>query len=299
MTAETKTSTPVFLLAAVLLAIACGSSEIDSPGGPRDESVDPADGEDDQLPGTGDEDPLEWPWSDNTGPSDPNALTSSGTTTITTDGAVVENIDLTGLLKIDASDVTVRNFRIRATSHYGLQIESGSRNVLVEDGEILGAGSSNVYVMPGADKVTIRRLWSHDSNSDHLKFEGTNLLVESSFFEKACADGEGHCDGVQSKDGQDAVFRYNTFYFPVPGTPDYPGAPYKCNTPFQIEDSAGGFVVDSNWVNGGNYSFNCKQSGTVSVINNVIGRSYKYGAKAGTCTEWSNNRWEDTGDLVR
>jgi hypothetical protein len=238
------------------------------------------------------------PWAHNTGPSDPGALTPSGSLTITTDGAVLENLDISGVVKIDADNVTIRNFRINASSHYGLQIEPGANNVLVEDGEIFGANSTNVYVMSGTNDVTIRRLWSHDSKSDHVKFEGTNLLVESSFFEKACADGEGHCDGVQSKNGQGATFRYNNFFLPLPGTPDYPGSPYKCNTPFQIEDSAGGFLIDSNWVNGGNYSFNCKQSGTMAVINNFIGRSYGYGVKAGDCTQWTNNRWEDTGDLL-
>jgi len=239
------------------------------------------------------------PWSHNTGPSNPGALRSSGTVRITTNGAVVENINISGLLKIEADNVTVRNFRVRASSHYGIQVASGSNNVLIEDGEILGAESTNVYVMSGASNVTIRRLWSHHSNADHIKFEGSNLLVESSFFEKACADGDGHCDGVQSKKGKGATFRYNNFFFPAPGTPDYPGSPFKCNTPFQVEDSATGFVIDSNWVNGGNYSFNCKQSGSMAVTNNVLGRSYKYGVKAGNCSPWSGNTWEDTGGAVR
>jgi hypothetical protein len=296
------------LLAIAVLASACGSGEIGDGGGsydafngdPRAADYGPDGGvNNNATPDTGNgESQSERPRAHNTGPSDPGALTPSGSLTITTDGAVLENLDISGMVKIDADNVTIRNFRINASSHYGLQIEPGANNVLVEDGEIFGANSTNVYVMSGTNDVTIRRLWSHDSKSDHVKFEGTNLLVESSFFEKACADGEGHCDGVQSKNGQGATFRYNNFFLPLPGTPDYPGSPYKCNTPFQIEDSAGGFLIDSNWVNGGNYSFNCKQSGTMAVINNFIGRSYGYGVRAGDCTQWTNNRWEDTGDLL-
>jgi hypothetical protein len=155
---------------------------------------------------------------------------------------------------------------------------------------------------------TARRLHIHDSNGDGLKVQGTGgpTLVEYSFIEKVGADGEGHCDGNQTRGGSNITFRYNNIYMPYPGTPSYE-APYKSNSTFIIELRTTNFVIDSNWLTGGNYTIYCRQEGgTVHVRNNIFGRENggllagkeALRIRAGSCDEWSGNRWEDTGDPI-
>ncbi|MDB4278691.1 hypothetical protein N9917_03740, partial [Deltaproteobacteria bacterium] len=68
------------------------------------------------------------------------------------------------------------------------------------------------------------------------------------------------------------------------------------------------FVIESNWLNGGNYTIYCENtagSGTF-VRNNIFGRDNggwsqgKVGQhlRAGSCAEWSGNRWEHTGNPI-
>ena len=52
------------------------------------------------------------PGPDNTGPYDESILVPSGSITVTQNGAVIENVSVTGSIVVKASNVTIRNFRI-------------------------------------------------------------------------------------------------------------------------------------------------------------------------------------------
>lgn len=245
----------------------------------------------------------ERPWAHNTGPSDPKALTRSGSLKITTDGATLENLDISGTVTIDADNVTMRNFRITATSRYGIRVIDGHSGIVLEDGEISGSDSAAILGVG----FSARRLHIHDGNGDGLKVQGVGgpTLVESSFIEKIGADGEGHCDGNQTRGGSNITFRGNNIYMPYPGTPSYV-APYKSNATFMLELEISNFVIERNWLTGGNYTIYCRQDGTVSVRDNVFGRENgglsagkeNLRVRAGNCNDWSGNRWEDTGGPI-
>ena len=53
-----------------------------------------------------------WPDAGSTGLRDPGVLKSSGSVSVSTNGAVVENLDIKGSISIDADNVTVRNVRV-------------------------------------------------------------------------------------------------------------------------------------------------------------------------------------------
>jgi hypothetical protein len=240
----------------------------------------------------------ERPWADNTGPSNPGALTSSGSTTIRTNGAVVENLDIRGSVTIDADDVTLRNFRINSSSSYGIQIVAGHSGIVIEDGEIFNMESAGIY---GAG-FTARRLYIHDSGGDGIKAGGAGgpTLVEQCFIEKLGTKPDAHADGNQTRGGSNITFRYNNIWMPAPGTPNYPGSPYKANATAMHCCSISNLVYEYNWLNGGGYTVYCQTSGQnvrgISVRNNLFGRDFTFGVKSGTCDEWSGNRWEDTGE---
>jgi hypothetical protein len=238
------------------------------------------------------------PWAYNTGPSNPGALKSSGSITIRTNGAVVEDVDVNGTIVIDADNVTVRNFRVAASSSYGIKVESGHRGIVIEDGEIFNMSSAAIF---GAG-FTARRLHIHDSKGDGIKAQGSGgpTLVEYCFIEKLGKGDGAHADGNQTRGGSNITFRYNNIYMPNPGTPNFPGAPYKSNATFILQLSISNFVIENNWLTGGNYTVYC--SSGASVRNNIFGRENagwpdkeEMRVRSGTCGQWSGNVWEDTG----
>jgi hypothetical protein len=186
-----------------------------------------------------------------------------------------------------------------------VKIEPGHRGIVLEDGEIANISSAAILGMG----FTARRLHIHDSGGDGIKAQGAGgpVLVEQSFIEKIGKKTDAHADGNQTRGGSNITFRYNNIYIPHPGTPEYPGAPYKSNATFMLQRTLNNFVIDSNWLTGGGYTINCSyDSGSGAFVrNNIIGR-YNGGwpekeekrARTIGCAEWSNNRWEDTGAVI-
>jgi hypothetical protein len=217
-----------------------------------------------------------------------------------TDGAVLENLDITGTVTIDADNVTVRNFRINTSGSYGINIVAGHSGIVIEDGEIYNMSSAGIL---GAG-FTARRLHIHDSGGDGIKAGGAGgpTLVEYCFIEKLGTKADAHADGNQTRGGSNITFRYNNIWIPVPGKPNYPGAPYKSNAAGMHCCGVSNIVYESNWLNGGGYTIYCQTSGVdvpgIHVRNNLFGREYEFGVRSGTCDEWSGNRWEDTGEPI-
>jgi hypothetical protein len=215
---------------------------------------------------------------------------------------VLQNLDISGPVMIDADDVTMRNFRIEANSWYGIKIIDGHSGILLEDGEIYGMYSAAILGVG----YTARRLHIHDGNGDGLKAQGTGgpTLVEYCFIEKLGKAEGAHADGNQTVSNQSSItFRYNNIYLPYPGTPSYPGAPYKSNAAFLLHRGGiSNFVIEHNWLTGGNYTI--YGSVGVAVRNNLFGRENggflsgkaERRIRAGEFDQWSGNRWEDTGE---
>ncbi len=231
----------------------------------------------------------------NTGPTG-SLREYSGPTEITTDGATIEGFRLTGGLVIDADDVTIRNFVIEASSSYGINIRSDHEGIVIEDGEIFGMSSAAILGVG----YTARRLNIHDSSGDGLKAQGSGgpTLVEHSYIHRLGRGDGAHADGNQTRGGSNITFRCNNIYMPSPGTPDYPGAPYKSNATFMLQLAISDFLIEYNWLTGGNYSI--YGSSGVTVRNNLFGR-YNGGwpdkeerrIRTGSFDAWENNAMED------
>jgi hypothetical protein len=218
----------------------------------------------------------------------------SGPSTITKDGATYENFTSDGI-KIDADNVTLRNFRITATSWYGIKIQDGHSGILLEDGEITAALSSGILGVG----FTARRLHIHDTDSDAMKTQGTGgpTVVENCFIEKLGLDSTKP-DGNQIDQPTEGVtFRYNNIWMPAVGTPNWPGEPYASNACAIHGNTLSNIVYEYNWLNGGNFTIYCSVGG-IAVRNNRFGRDYRHGIRKGACDEWTGNVWDDTGKRV-
>ncbi|MEM9379147.1 MAG: LamG-like jellyroll fold domain-containing protein [Planctomycetota bacterium] len=245
----------------------------------------------------------ERPGPHNTGPTFPGALSTVSSMTITQDGAVVENFDLSGTITIRANNVTIRNFRIDAGySPYGINAGFEYSGIVIEDGEIKNVNSSCIL----GRGFTARRLNLHESRGDGIKSRG-DVVVEGCWIHHLGSSPTSHADGNQTRGGDRLVFRGNYFDMPIPESPNGV-AGYRSNAALIIQDSLAtidDFLIEGNWMNGGNYTvFVTPNSPTgitrLRIVNNRFGRDYRYGLilTGGIPTVISGNVWDDTGELI-
>ena len=232
----------------------------------------------------------------NTGPSDPSLLVPSGTITADVDGMVIENVDVNGIIRIEADNVTIRNFRINAGGNsYGIHCTFGTyTGTVMEDGEIHNVDSSALI----GRNFTARRLNIHHSGGDGIKAEG-NVLVEGCWIHHLGMNPGAHADGNQTRNGSNIVFRGNNIDMPEGLTG------FRTNAAFIIQDETGpvsNFLIEGNWLNGGNYTImlaNEQYGGpsNITILNNRFGRDYRYGTLTldGLSVVASGNVWDDTG----
>ncbi len=240
---------------------------------------------------------IEKPGPSNTGPYDVSILQPSGSITVREDGAVLENLDVTGRIKIEAHDVTIRNFRIDATgTSYGVLTNQGYTGLLLADGEIFNMNSAAVL----GTGFTALRLNIHDSGGDGFKVQGGTepTLVAYSWIHHLGKNKGAHADGNQSRSGANITFSFNHCDMPITDP-----APYKSNACFILQTAEGPldhFTISNNWLNGGNYTIYCDGT-NLRVTGNQFGRDYRFGIKNGCGSEdtyWAGNVWEDSGEVI-
>lgn len=230
------------------------------------------------------------PGATNTGWTGP--LTSATGGNLTVAGTVLENLDIAGTVYVKASNVTIRNCRITAGSFYAIQCTFGFTGLLIEDCELTDASSAMIY---GGD-FTARRLNIHHGGADGIKTTH-DVLVERCWIHHLGMIPTAHADGVQARDGgANFIFRHNNFDLPV-GL-----AGFVSNSAFILQSVGGQLtnaIIDSNWLNGGNYTVYGADMAGVTVTNNQFGRGYQYGLRSGVLDQsWIDNVWEDDGTPV-
>lgn len=208
---------------------------------------------------------------------------------------LIENVRISGMVSLQVSNVTFRNFTLDAGGGtYGFKLTTGSpTGTVIEDGEIVNFASASVA---GAN-YRVTRVNVHESDGDAFKLLGSNITIENSWWHRL-GRGEGaHADGMQSQGTgyQNIIVRGNNCDMPV-NEKGGPGTPYKSNACYiQTGSTDIRMIVENNWLNGGNYTINNCAGKDLVFRNNKFGRDYRYGLKSvGTCT-WTGNVWEDTG----
>ncbi len=224
------------------------------------------------------------------GPSNAAILANSGSITITTPGADVENVNVNGTITIAANNVTLRNFRAQNVVQ-----ASGNGGMLLEDGEIYG-GAGYTGDGLGWANYTIRRVNVHNT-FDGVKAMG-NVLIENSWVHdmnefkgnQYGAGGYSHNDGVQSSAGSNITIRNSRF--------ERTGF----NSAIFIDADQGpisNVLIEGNYLDGGGFTLysiisrSAPQYGVptnVNVRNNVFGSDHLFDyAVLGGGAAWSNN----------
>ncbi len=236
----------------------------------------------------------------NTGPYDESILEPMSGMVITQDGMVIENADIYGMVDIQADNVVLRNFRVRSDGgSYCIKMLGNNSGILLEDGEVIGADSANLY----GSGFTARRLEIHEGGADAIKTVW-NAVVENCWLHHLGTNAEAHADGNQTRSGGHLIFRRNNFDMPKSVPP-----PYKSNANLIIQTAEGPIedvLIEENWLNGGNFTVYVTDKGAghgvplnVRLIDNRFGRDYNFGVLENDGYVYcSGNVWDDTGELM-
>lgn len=248
----------------------------------------------------------------NTGPYDESLLEQSSGLTVTEDGAIIENIHTTGMIKVEANNVTIRNAIVdcQDSSWYGIQTFSDYTGTVIEHVEVINCKSAGIY----GPNFHGKHLHIHEMWGDAVKARD-NVTLEFSWIHHLGKNEGAHADGNQTRDGSNILLRGNFFDMPIPEGPNGPGSPYDSNATSINQAHLGNIdnlVMNGNWLNGGNYTvvFSSdpdKAEGDFALtnsalFNNRFGRDYRFGVLQikGNVEDLdiACNRWDDTDELM-
>lgn len=225
-----------------------------------------------------------YPDATNTGVPVGVTLTNSGPLNITTNGAVIQNLNIVnGSIAVNANNVTIRNCRITTYDYY--PIENMGTGLVVEDCEITGTADA-VTAAISFGNYTARRC-NVSGSADGFK-ANSNVVIEDCYIHGLRVTQNSHNDGIQSTGGSNVTVRHNTIDTNTAGVA------------IQFGSSDTGWLVTNNLVRANGWAFN-GGSGTsnCTFTNNRFARvAGWYGpvSLGGSGNTWSGNIYDDTGN---
>lgn len=153
--------------------------------------------------------PSGFPGAANTGVPAGTALKSSGSITISTPGAVVSGLDITGSVRITASNVTLQRSRVTGKTYNIIEVSDSAKGVTIQDVEINGQGkagaegSTGIY---GPAKVLRSDIFGVENGIS----PSTGSVLQDNWIHGLDAPGDPHIDGIQIDGARhDIVVRHN------------------------------------------------------------------------------------------
>ena len=137
--------------------------------------------------------------------------------TITTAGAVIDGLDISGGVDVKANNVTIQRSRITAGTWYPVRVYAGVTGFRLVDSEVSGINNATVYctvAVTGAD-MTLTRVDLHDcADGFH---PGSNSTIQDSYIHNLWlgTNSSGvqvvatHNDGIQIMSGSNVVILHN------------------------------------------------------------------------------------------
>lgn len=198
-------------------------------------------------------------------------LRPSGSIDVRQDGAVLDGLDVSGMIRVFADNVTIRNSRIRSGSAYGVAVQSGSTGLVVQDTTIIGTADASMANIGPGDYSCIRCDLSGAVDGAKL---GSNVVIRASYIHDMRKFAGTHNDGIQNSGGGNHVLiEGNTIL-----------GPYRTSTSAIIAQTNVGpiddMVVRGNYLYGGSYTVYLRDKGTghgaptrSAVVDNVFAGS--------------------------
>ena len=137
------------------------------------------------------------------------SLHASGAITVTKAGTVIDAMDVSGAIDINASNVTVRRTRITGSEWALISVMDGATGVRIEDVEIDGRGTSGKEGSSGIGGLaTVRRTNIHHVENGIVPSSGS--VLSDNYIHDLSAPGSPHYDGIQIGEGVNILIQHNT-----------------------------------------------------------------------------------------
>jgi hypothetical protein len=240
-------------------------------------------------------------------------LTPSGSLTVKTAGAVIEGLDISGTVEINANNVTIRNSRIRAASGAAsntILIRTNSyTGTVVQDVELDCASRAQAGIYWTG--YTLTRVDIHHCIGDGADIGGSNVTIQDSWIHDLIEVPGSHNDGIQITSGSNIRLLRNHV---TNGNTQTSALKVGAD-----QGDISNVTIDGNWIGGGGYALYlgcgtsptwCTQKGwpytvgSATVRNNRWLRSPKspggpvLRGEVTVMPVWSGNVWDDTGAAV-
>jgi hypothetical protein len=234
----------------------------------------------------------DFPDETNTGVPAGTHLTKSDKLTITEDGTVIDGLEISGNVVVEADNVVIRNSRVVMTTGK-IAVRVNGDNFLMEDSEIDGQGRANPAI--AYNSYTLRRVRIYNV-AEGPRITGDDVTIEDSYIHGMVQRGDNHTDVIQVMSGDNIVVRGNNLQAYNPETGIYGNAAFMFG-----EDSGPvtGCLVEGNLMNGGNYTVNGGGSGTEGAACEFRDNAFQGESRHGTSANLGPNVvWDDSNVRV-
>ncbi|HEY2044284.1 MAG TPA: right-handed parallel beta-helix repeat-containing protein [Jatrophihabitans sp.] len=150
------------------------------------------------------------PDASNTGVPAGTVLKPSGSLNITTAGAVVDGLDISGTVTISASNVTLKNSRVTAGAYYVILVKDGVTGAVIQNVEVNGRGTSGAsgsFGITGSATVKACNVYAVENGL----VPDSGSILQNNYVHDLAAPGDAHYDGIQIDGGQSNItIEHNT-----------------------------------------------------------------------------------------
>ncbi|WEX75004.1 hypothetical protein PYH37_000328 [Sinorhizobium numidicum] len=208
-----------------------------------------------------------FPDASNTGvPQGTNLTRHTGTLHITTDNAVIENLEIDGNIIIDAKNVTLKNIKLTTDDFNGIEVMGGATGFTLMDSEIDGGGTAHNGLMA---QGTILRTNIHGVENGMTLYGPSE--IRDNYIHGLAGDASSHFDGIEINGGHDIQILHNTVI-----------NPHDQTAAIMLDNWAAGLSnikVDGNYLEGGGYTLYLDDNfsggpvddASISITNNQVG----------------------------
>ncbi|MEO6513243.1 MAG: right-handed parallel beta-helix repeat-containing protein [Candidatus Saccharimonadales bacterium] len=249
------------------------------------------------------------PTAANTGVPAGTTLSASGTITVTTPGTVIDGKDVTGSIKVNANNVTIKNSKIHTSGGYwAIFSDIDPTGTKIINNEIYSP--SGFYTGITLNNVFICGNYIH--GFDNMITGGDNMTIQANYMDKfESVDPSPHFDGIEIYWGNNTkVWGNNILMQDVSG--NWLGDTGAINLTTE-NSNIDNVDIRGNWIGGGSYTLYVVRSTdhptnrytNISVVNNRWYGSAPNGyamwgpvSSDDPITTWSGNVWDATGQII-
>lgn len=170
---------------------------------------------------------------------------NSGSITTSSDGQVIANLNISGSISVQHSNVVIRNVKITKPGGMAIRVNTSTTNLLVEDCEIDGTGNPAPDEVIAYTNYTLRRCNIHHYG-EGPRINGNNVIEDNWIHDFSDFRSIGaHQDTLQSTGGDNITIRHNNLEMNI----DAGNAVIMIST-----DLGSNLLVENNLIAGGGYS---------------------------------------------